>query len=62
MKGLNKKTKLIHISTDQVYSKIKFPFKNKEIDAKPINVYGKTKLKGEISSKEAHSFKNKLHW
>ena len=47
MKGLRKKTKLIHISTDQVYSKIKFPLKNKEVDAKPLNVYGKTKVLGE---------------
>ena len=54
MKGLSKKTKLIHISTDQVYSKIKFPLKNKEIDAKPINVYGKTKVQGEKLVQKKH--------
>ena len=54
MKGLRKKTKLIHISTDQVYSKIKFPLKNKEIDAKPLNVYGKTKVLGERIVQKKH--------
>ena len=54
MKGLRKKTKLIHISTDQVYSKIKFPLKNKEIDAKPLNVYGKTKVLGERIVQKNH--------
>ena len=39
-----KKPKLIHISTDQVYSKEGF---NTEEDALPINRYGKTKLLGE---------------
>ena len=54
MKGLRKKTKLIHISTDQVYSKIKFPLKNKEVDAKPLNVYGKTKVLGERIVQKKH--------
>ena len=49
-----KKTKLIHISTDQVYSKIKFPLKNKEVDAKPLNVYGKTKVLGERIVQKKH--------
>ena len=54
MKGLSKKPKLIHISTDQVYSKKKFPLKNKERDAKPINVYGKTKVQGERLVQKKH--------
>ena len=47
IKKINKKIKFIHISTDQVYSKKKYPYKNKENDAKPINIYAKTKLMGE---------------
>jgi len=38
--------KLIHFSTDAVYSQNKF-IANKEFDAKPINYYSKTKYLGE---------------
>jgi len=41
-----KKIRLIHFSTDGVYSQKKFNA-NREFDAKPINYYSKTKLLGE---------------
>jgi len=44
--------RLIHISSDQVYSKSKSQKLNSEIDVNPINYYAKTKAKGEkIASK-----------
>ena len=54
MKGLNKKTKLIHISTDQVYSKIKFPFKNKRSRCKAYKCVWKNKAKGERLVQKKH--------
>ena len=45
IKKVKKIIQFIHFSTDQVYSKIKI--KNKEIDAKPINYYAKTKFESE---------------
>ena len=41
------KARLIHISTDQVYSLDKY---NSESDYRPINVYGLTKYQGEVAA------------
>ena len=39
--------KLIHISSDQVYSKSKSRLSSKEKDVNPINYYAKSKIRGE---------------
>jgi len=43
----NRNIHLIHISTDQVYGKKKYPFKHLECDAKLSNNYSTTKYLGE---------------
>ena len=50
----SKKTKLIFISSDQVYGNLKSPHYEK--NTKPINVYGKTKLKAELSVKKIKKY------
>jgi dTDP-4-dehydrorhamnose reductase len=50
VKLLPEETQMIHISTDQVYSGDNAPHIEKDIG--PINIYGRTKLEGEIAAME----------
>jgi len=48
----SKEIRLIHISTDYVYSgESKLPYVESDV-TEPINIYGKTKLEGEIAIKQ----------
>ncbi|WP_445730712.1 dTDP-4-dehydrorhamnose reductase [Mariniflexile sp.] len=48
----SKHTTLIHVSTDFVFDGLKTEAYSETDETKPVNVYGKTKLKGEIEIKQ----------